>query len=196
MSNSVDARGLNCPQPVIATKRALDSITEGVITTIVDNAVAKENVAKFATANQCTVAIAEQDGTYILTITKVKSDSSSIPAAAQPLAGTQVFLITRPTLGHGSDELGTVLMKSFFVTLVEKQPYPKAILLLNSGVHLTVNGSPVLDHLRQLAVQGVEILSCGTCLDYYGMKEQLAIGGITNMYTIMDYLSEHKTITL
>lgn len=196
MSNNVDARGLNCPQPVIATKRALDSITEGVVTTIVDNAVAKENVAKFAAANQCSVTVAEQDGNYILTITKGKTASQPVPEAVKPLAGTQVLLISRQTLGQGSDELGAVLMKSFFVTLVEKQPYPKAILLLNSGVHLTVAGSPVLDHLRQLDAQGVEILSCGTCLDYYGLKEQLAIGGITNMYTIMDLISEYKTITL
>ena len=200
MSIQVDARGLNCPQPVIATKRALDSIASGVVTTIVDNVVAKENVAKFAAANHCTVSIIEEGQFFTLTITK---ESESQAASQQPAikqhaapSGHHVFLITRAIMGHGSDELGAVLMKSFFVTMVEKEPLPQAVLFLNGGVKLTVAGSPVLDHIRTLADQGVDILSCGTCLDYFQLKDQLAVGGITNMYTIMDLITDQKVITI
>ena len=200
MSIHVDARGLNCPQPVIATKRALDSIASGVVTTIVDNAVAKENVAKFAAANHCAISIAAEGQYFTLTITKgsalqTESDKQATVEKTAP-SGNHVFLITRAIMGHGSDELGAVLMKSFFVTMVEKEPLPQAVLFLNGGVRLTVAGSPVLDHIRTLADQGVKILSCGTCLDYFQLKDQLAVGGITNMYTIMDLITDQKVITV
>ncbi len=198
MSINVDARGLNCPQPVIATKKALDTIAEGVITTIVDNAVSKENVVKFAKANSCDVTVAEKGDHFYITITKGAANGLSLPVVAFPedLGGTHVFLITQNTFGHGSSELGTILIRSFFFTMVEKEPLPKTVLFANSGVKLTVKGSPVLDHLQALAARGVEVLSCGTCLDYYQLKEQLAVGGITNMYTIMDEITAHKAVTL
>lgn len=199
MSINVDARGLNCPQPVIATKRALDSIAAGTVTTIVDNAVAKENVAKFAAANHCVVTITEQGDHFILTITKGGSGretGKSVESAPASDTGSHIFLITREMMGHGSDELGAVLMKSFFVTMVEKEPLPQAVLFLNGGVKLTLAGSPVIDHLRTLASKGVTIMSCGTCLDYFQEKDRLAIGGITNMYTIMDLITDNRTITI
>lgn len=198
MSINVDARGLLCPQPVIATKKALDNMTEGVITTIVDNSVSKENVVKFAKANLCDVAVAEKSGHFYITITKGAPNGLALPvqALAQEQGGTHVFLITQNTFGHGSSELGTILIKAFFFTMVEKEPLPKTVLFANSGVKLAVEGSPVLDHLQALAGRGVEILSCGTCLDYYHLKEQLAVGGVTNMYTIMDEITSHKAVTL
>ena len=194
MSVNVDARGLACPQPVIATKRALDSIDSGTVTTIVDNAVAKENVTKFARASNCAVSVSESGGHYTLTITKGEGGSPAPPAAAK--TGSLVFLITRDTLGHGSEELGAVLMKSFFFTMTELEPLPRAVLFLNSGVRLTVKGSPVLEHIRNLEGRGVEIISCGTCLDYFGLKDELAAGTIGNMYTIMELLTADKAITL
>lgn len=199
MSINVDARGLNCPQPVIITKRALDSIKEGTVTAIVDNAVAKENVAKFATANHCSVTITEEGEHFILTITKGvtgKEITQSVEPTQKGSARNHVFLITQEIMGHGSDELGAVLMKSFFVTIVEKEPLPQAMLFLNGGVKLTLQDSPVMTHLQTLADRGVTILSCGTCLDYFQEKERLAIGGITNMYTIMDMITDYKTITI
>lgn len=197
MSLNVDARGLNCPQPVIATKKALDSIDAGLVTVIVDNAVAKENVTKFAVANHCSVATQEKDGHYYLTITKGSGASAALAAPLEePAPDGTVYLITSETLGHGSAELGAVLMKSFFFTLTSADQPPKALLFLNSGVKLAVAGSPVLDHLQTLANKKVEILSCGTCLDYFALKEQLAVGGITNMYTILEMVNGSKSITL
>ncbi len=200
MSTDIDARGLACPQPVIATKKALDAIADGVVTTIVDNAAAKENVVKFAAASGCGVSVEEQGGHYRIRITKgapVAADKSGPGDRpdGRP-TGDTVYLITKDTLGHGSDDLGAILTKSFFYTVRESQPLPKAILFINGGVRLSVAGSPVLDHLRALAAAGVTVLSCGTCLDFFGLKDELAVGGVTNMYTILDHLTAGKAITL
>lgn len=193
-TNTVDARGLTCPQPVIATKKALEAIADGVVTTIVDNLTAKENVVKFAVANGCGASVEEKDGHYYVRITKGAPTGEQRDTAA---TGEIVYLISKDTLGHGSDELGAVLTKAFFVTLPEVEPLPKSLLFINGGVRLTAQGSPVLDHLKALSERGVELLSCGTCLDYYHLKDKLAVGSVTNMYTILAKLSEApKAITL
>jgi selenium metabolism protein YedF len=196
MSTDIDARGLSCPQPVIATKKALDAIADGIVTTLVDNLAAKENVVKFAVANGCGVSVEEQGGHYRIRITKGAPVAAGQSGPASAPAGETVYLITRETLGHGSDELGAILMKSFFYTVRESKPLPRAVLFINSGVKLTVAGSPVLDHLTALAAAGVNVLSCGTCLDYFALKDTLAVGGVTNMYTILEQLAAGKAVTL
>lgn len=205
MSTEIDARGLACPQPVIATKKALDAIAGGVVTTIVDNQAAKENVMKFATASGCGVSVEEMGGHYRIRITKDAPAGASGAAAtggcaAVPIvcqaAGETVYLITQDTLGHGSADLGAMLIKSFFYTLLESEPLPRAVLFINSGVRLTTAGSPVLDHLTALAARGVTVLSCGTCLDFFTLKDKLAVGGVTNMYTIIAELAAGKAVTL
>jgi selenium metabolism protein YedF len=197
MSINVDARGLTCPQPVIATKKALDSVAEGVVTSIVDNAVAKENVVKFAVANSCGVSVEEKSGHYYIKITKGAGRTASEEGVRTACAGQDVYLITKATLGHGSEELGAVLMKAFIYTVLESSPLPRAMLFLNSGVQLTANDSPVLEHLKSLASRDVQILSCGTCLDYFNLKDRVAVGGVSNMYNIIAELSgAAKVITL
>jgi len=202
MFTNVDARGLSCPQPVIATKKALDSITDGVVVTIVDNEVSKENVIKFATANQCDVSCEQRNGAFYIRIAK---SGSAEPSSTnnQPLvksgnapSGKVVYFINQDVLGQGSMDLGAVLMKSFFYTLTEMEDYPRSILFVNSGVYLTVEGSPVLELIKKLAARGVTILSCGTCLDYYKIKEKLAVGSVTNMYTIVGEMNSGPVVTL
>lgn len=197
MSTNIDARGLVCPQPVIVTKKALESIVSGVVIITVDNRIAKENIIKFATAHGCGVSITEQDGDFSLKITKVEQLSEPSITPQSVATSETVYLITQDTLGHGNRELGAVLMKSFVYTLLEAKPVPKAILFMNAGILLTIEDSPVLPHLCKLADAGVEILSCGTCLDYYKVKDRLAVGTVTNMYTIVETMSvATKVITL
>lgn len=197
MYTNIDARGLACPQPVIAVKKALESIVSGVVTITVDDRIAKENVLKFAASYGCGVSITEQDGDFSLKITKEEQRSEPSVNLQSMAAGDTVYLMTQDTLGHGNRELGAVLMKGFVYTLLETKPMPKAILFMNSGILLTIEDSPVLPHLRTLADAGVEILSCGTCLDYYEVKDRLAVGGVTNMYTIVETMSAAiKVITL
>jgi len=197
MSTNIDARGMICPEPLIATKKALEGIVSGIVSILVDNVIAKENVTKFATAHGCGVSITQQDSDFVLRITK-ETPTLGLSVAQHPVAASDtMYIITQDTLGHGNRELGAVLMKGFIYTLLEIQPMPKALLFMNSGVLLTIGSSPLLPHLNQLVQDGVEILSCGTCLDYFAVKDKLAVGGVTNMYTIVEMMSaKAKVITL
>jgi selenium metabolism protein YedF len=97
-------------------------------------------------------------------------------------------------MGEGNSELGCVLMKSFIYALNSLEKLPSAILCYNSGVMLTTEGSDSIEDLKSLEARGVEILSCGTCLDFYGLKEKLAVGGVTNMYAIAEKLSDTSKV--
>ena len=194
---NIDGRGLACPGPVIEVKKALEGIDTGVVTIFVDNKIAKENVFKFATAHGCSASIAEQSGGFLLTICKGEALPELVISSEKTVTGDTVYVFSQDTLGHGNRELGAVLMKGFMYTLLETNPKPKTLLFMNSGVLLTVEGSPVVEHLGNLAQAGVEILSCGTCLDYFAVKDKLAIGEITNMYTIVEAMTgAAKVITL
>lgn len=195
MLKEVDARGLACPKPVIQTKKAIEELQEGQVTTIVDNEIAKENVTKYAKSMNLNYQVREVDGFFHIDIFK---DEMGLQTEAMPLPkpklGEQVILVGEDKLGKGNDQLGEVLIKGFFYTLTEMEPYPSAILFLNSGIMLTIESSPVLEYLRTLEMQGVQVLSCGTCLDYYNAKDQLAVGGVTNMYTIVEHLNKAKNV--
>jgi selenium metabolism protein YedF len=211
----IDNRGLSCPQPVINTKKALEELfqeghEEFTLTVIVDNEAARENVSRLARTAGCRVTAEEKgDGIYVIIQEQEhgqKDDQKEISqpevtefchCAGEPEEGGTVFLITSSTLGQGSEELGKLLMRSFIYSLKETSFLPSKMLFLNSGVFLTTEGSPVLDELNQLVEMGVEVFSCGTCLDYYQLKDKLKVGNVTNMYdTVENVLSAAKCITL
>jgi len=191
MRLEVDARGMQCPKPVIETKKAIENVNEGTITTIVDNEVAKENVAKLAKSLSYDVNVEEINGDFHVNIYKGILEKDFMP---KPKSSTRdlVILIGKDSMGEGSEELGKVLIKGYFYTLTESKPFPKAILFINSGVRLTTEGSEVIEHIRKLEGEGVEILSCGTCLDYFNIKDKLIVGGVSNMYTIVEKMNEAK----
>ncbi len=191
MKLEVDARGMDCPKPVIETKKAIEKINEGQITTIVDNEVAKENVKKFAKSLNYEVDVNEVEGNYYVNIYKGVVGDEYTPKKKSDIQDL-VILIGTDKMGEGSEELGKILMKGYMYTLTESKPYPKAILFINSGVNLTTEGSEVVDHIRKLEGEGVEILSCGTCLDYYNLKDKLVVGGVSNMYTIVEKMNGAK----
>ncbi|MFZ5591037.1 MAG: sulfurtransferase-like selenium metabolism protein YedF [Bacillota bacterium] len=196
----VDCRGLACPQPVLKTQNALRTAEQSIIEIIVDNAVAKENVSIFLANAGENFSWQEKDGLYHFTVIRDK-DSASIPKPEEKPTATineaPVYLVTTNVFGQGAPDLGQTLMKSLMVTLVESDPVPKALLFLNSGVFLTCQGSPVLEQLKKLLQKGTTIISCGTCLDYYKLKEKLAVGRIGNMLEINQFLtSPGQTITI
>ena len=196
----LDCQGLACPQPVILTKKALDQ-RPSQLTVIVDNAAAKENVSKFAAAAGYGVNIEPAGGVFRLHLLALGTAPATGPADTAAPAATSadgpVFLISRSTLGQGDDQLGAILMKSFFVSLQELPPAPRAILLLNGGVQLAVDGSPVLAGLQELSRRGVNVLVCGTCMDFFQLKDKLAVGSVTNMYSILTELTAAgRAITL
>ena len=180
----IDARGLVCPQPVILTKKALEEIEEGEIVAIVDNISARENVSRFAANLNYEYEVSDENGCHYIKIRKVTGN--------QKLGGKEdsiVIVITSDKLGQGAEELGKVLMKSYTYALTETKPLPKAVMFLNSGVKLTSEGSEVLENIKRLEGSGVEIISCGTCLDYYKLKETLQAGIVGNMYSIIEKMN-------
>ncbi len=181
MKLTVDARGLSCPEPVIMTKRALDSQEVNEVLAIVDNQTAVENISRMAKTLNLESMVEEQNGSYFINIIK-----DEVVTQKQEISGSTVVLIKSNVLGEGDDQLGSILMKSFIYTLTQMEGEIKTILLLNSGVMLTTAGSELLEHLKILANSGVEILSCGTCLDFYGLTDKLQVGGVGNMYTIVE----------
>jgi selenium metabolism protein YedF len=114
------------------------------------------------------------------------------------LGGPLVLVVPSERMGRGEhDELGTVLIRSFFHTLGEVSPTPDTVLFFNSGVKLVAEGSPLVEELQALAARDVEILACGTCLGYYALKDKVAVGEVSNMYTIAErMLGADKVVTL
>ncbi|MDR7857326.1 sulfurtransferase-like selenium metabolism protein YedF [Tissierella sp.] len=190
MNKEVDARGLLCPKPVIMTKKELDNFPGGVLTTIVDNEVAKDNVSKLAASYGYSFIVDKsKENDYYIHITKDKLDNKA--AAKEEVCIPDTFkdltiAIGSNLMGNGGEELGKILMKSFIYTVKETTPWPATMVFFNSGVYLTCEGSEVLDDLKAMADEGVEIISCGTCLDYYNIKDTLKVGEIGNMYTIYE----------
>ncbi|GAB6157047.1 sulfurtransferase-like selenium metabolism protein YedF [Desulfotomaculum varum] len=196
MIREINNRGLACPQPVINTKRALDEIQQGTVISVVDNRVALENVTRFAENAGCQVSVEEKNGEFYITITKGEATGTVVAIPDRCQTGSVVYLITGNTFGSGAEDLGEVLMVSFFNSLLEK-PAPRLIMLVNSGVRLAVQHSRVLDQITRLAERGTEVLACGTCLEYYKLKDQLAVGRVTNMLEILENLTAgDQVITL
>ncbi len=197
MTRTVDARGLPCPQPVIQTRNALQE--SAAVTTIVDNVTAQQNVTRMAEKSGCTVQAEEREDGIYLHISKGGSpQGEAVTQPPSPLAGGPlVLVIPDDSMGRGDHELGQILIRGFFHTLGEVEPLPDTIIFFNSGVKLVVDGSPVLEDLQDLRGRGVEILACGTCLGHYDLKDKVAVGEVSNMYTIAEtMLGAGKVISL
>lgn len=194
MMIEIDARGENCPKPVIMTKKALESIGAGEgIVTIVDNEMAKENVSKLLKSMDIDFKVDQKEGDYYITAGSVEVEIAGAGAkkdSDENVSKNTVIMFDKDKMGHGNDELGAVLIKGFIYTLTELEELPSALLFVNSGIKLTTTGSAVIEDIKQLEARGVEVLSCGTCLDYYGLQDGLEVGGVTNMYTIVEKLME------
>ncbi|HPF20123.1 MAG TPA: sulfurtransferase-like selenium metabolism protein YedF [Syntrophomonas sp.] len=186
MREIVDARGLSCPQPVVLTKKALEREEVKEVLTIVDNPTALENVARMVKTLQLGSVVDEKEGQYYISI--FKEEGLQGKNEKETLEGDTVILINSNVLGQGDNKLGGILMKSFLYTLTQLEGEIKSVIFMNSGVLLTTAGSELIEHLQVLAEHGTEILSCGTCLDFYNVNNKLAVGTVTNMYTITEKL--------
>lgn len=178
-----DCRGLACPTPVIKTKQTLMHAGGDPIRVLVDNGAPRENVARFAKTHGCTVEEEPYEDGWQLTLFPASIQQQQ----QQAIYGQQpVLLIGSDRLGDGPDELGRLLMKNFIITLLDIPVPPEAVFFINSGVHLTTAGSELLEPLHKLTATGTGVFSCGICLDYFGLRDKLAVGSITNMYTIAE----------
>jgi selenium metabolism protein YedF len=187
MTKILDLTGLACPLPVVRTKEALETEGDRHLIVMVDNIAARDNVTRFAESRGCEVSVAAASGCYQLTIQPPvggKPSSCIFPDATPELQGN-VVVFAADLMGQGDPELGGILMRAFCQTLVQME-VPKKLLFYNRGVFLTLNDSPVLAELKGLEEMGVELLVCGTCLDFYKVKERLAAGKVSNMFTILE----------
>jgi len=181
---TINCRNLSCPAPVITVKKALQEHSK--IRVLLDDGTPYENVTRFSRNRGCRIA-EERDGSgWILTISK--GAVAEHPDSDTESPRMRVVMITSDRLGDGPEELGRLLMKNFIHTLLETSDLPTRMLFLNTGVHLTCEGSDTLEALIKLHGMGVEIFSCGLCLDFFKMKEKLRAGATTNMLATAEYL--------
>ncbi len=193
MTKKLDLKGKPCPTPVVETKKALDSIDEGIVFVEVDNEVSKNNVERFAKKYGCSVEVKEKDGIYTLTITK--RFTCEVPVETGNNLDDYILYLNKDTMGVGNNELGRILIRAFFKTLIDNNKKPKKIIFVNSGVKLVVEGSEILEDLEKLMEEfKIEILACGTCLDYFNLKEKIKVGTISNMFDIQNALIEASKI--
>lgn len=195
----VDARGLPCPQPLMLAKKALTALSEGeCLRMLLDNKLSCDNVIRFLRDHGLTPELSVEEDVYTLEVVKVSAtaplgDAAAYCAPAQPAAGP-VIVINHHGMGSGSEELGKILLQACINTLNELDPLPEAILCYNAGVFAVAQGAPTVPALTELVAQGVTLLVCGTCVDYFELQDQVAVGTISNMYDILQQLSTAQRI--
>ena len=195
----IDARGQACPLPVVRAKKALSAMAAGELEVLVDNETSVHNLEALGKKLKCqTTSEQREEKTYAVVFAKAESDGPAVVSggtgaaddlegiACEAAHGGQVVVVSSECMGAGDDDLGRTLMKAFMFALTQQDELPASVLFYNGGVKLTCEGSPVLDDLHALADAGVEVLSCGTCLNHYGLAEKLAVGEVTNMYVIVE----------
>lgn len=191
-NKTLDARGLQCPMPVIKTKKAFEE-TQGDLTmdVLVDNDIAVQNVTKFAKSQNFECESQAIGSDFKITIKR----GTGYMAAGENVKpkvkkdGGLCILIGTDKIGRGNDELGAILMKSYIFSLTESRPLPEKLIFLNSGVNLTTTNKEAIENLKKLEQSGTTIISCGTCLDFYNLKDKVAVGSIGNMYDIVDSMN-------
>ena len=186
MKPDIDCSGVRCPEPVLRTRRMLDS-GSGPFTVFVDNETARDNVLRFSRTAGCRAEARQAEGGYLISVEPgdkaAVAGSGSEQAQCGPSAGRVIF-IASDQVGTGDPELGRTLMKMFLYAAAESETTPSAIIFLNSGVRLVTEDDETAAHVARLEEAGAEVLVCGTCLDFYGLKEKLKAGHVSNMYDI------------
>lgn len=202
-TRTVDARGLACPLPVVNAKTAADAMTEGgVLTVLVDNETAVQNLCKFAGSRGYEAASFKKAEREFSVTMQVTAGAEAAPAgqeeagcAPDAVRKGMTVVLSANVMGTGEEQLGKNLMKAFVFALTKQDVLPEHVLCYNSGAYLTCEGSESLADLKTLEAEGVKIITCGTCLDYYGLKEKLAVGTVTNMYDIVT-VQEQSTLVI
>ncbi len=200
----IDVKGRQCPMPLIETKKALKEIgAQETLKILIDNTTSAKNVTHFLFDNEIkftenkigdTIEIlVNYSGKTLENVDETVYCSINEKPAEKP-AGDYVVLMAKDRLGEGSDELGEALAGAMINTLKSMELLPKKIIFLNSGINLVVKGSLVLDDLTELQKNGVDIIVCGTCLDYFGKMDDLAVGRISNMLDILQSMKDAQKV--
>jgi len=186
----INCRGMACPQPVVTTKQALEQLKDRDLIVIVDNPSSSENVKRFAQSQGCDVKMERKGEDFYVHIQKGESKDGNKVAGKEGKDRKIVVYINSDLLGGGDEALGSFLIKAFLRTLLDLEKIPDRLILINSGVRLASEDSQTLDTLRTCAEKGVEIVSCGTCLDFYKLRDKLGVGRVSNMFDILQSMVE------
>ena len=199
-NRTIDARGLACPLPVVNAKKAAAEMAGGVLTVLVDNEIAVQNLQKFAKQKGYAAEgrkLADREYAVEIHISGAETAAPAEQASAcspDMRRGGMVVVLSANVMGTGEEKLGRALMKAFVFALTKQDVLPETIVCYNTGAYLSCTGADTLEDLKLLEAEGVNILTCGTCLDFYGIKEQLAVGSVTNMYEIVETMERASTL--
>ena len=195
----VDARGLQCPKPLMMAKKELDGGCDSLLVKV-SNEAAVSNLQRLAGRMARPVSVEQEDDFWNVRIGGTDGEEANAQAASCECAELEPYavFVGKDYVGDGDETLGKSLMKMALYTLSESGNPPAHLLFMNSGVKLVAGGEQaIIDSVSSLIAQGTEVLVCGTCLDFYRLKEQLAVGEVSNMYDILGRMQESsKTITL
>lgn len=186
-SRTVNAKGLSCPQPVVLTKQALEAMDQGEVCVLVDNETARENVSRFAASQGCSVSASSQ-GESIFEVLIKKEAACSSRLSASAATERIVYLFDKDHIGPNM-ELGKVLTNGFLAAMQSLDNKNCAIVLISNAVRLATEGSYVLGVLQELEKQGFGIFICGTCLNFYRIRENVRVGTISNALEILECLT-------
>lgn len=197
----VNALGDACPIPVVKTKNAIKELNgSGQVCVLVDNEIAVQNLTKMARQKGYGIKsekLEERKYQVVLTVGEAAEEKTAadVPELCIPDGRkNKVVVIASDKMGSGDDVLGALLMKGFIFALTQQDELPATILLYNGGARLTCEDSPALEDFKSLEAQGVEILTCGTCLNHYGLTEKLQVGSVTNMYVITEKMLQASAV--
>ena len=205
MERIIDCKGLNCPLPVVNAKKAAEEMASGdILTVLVDNEIAVQNLLRFASGKGFG-ASSEKKGGKEFAVTMAIATAQAAPAEAQESEEEitcaldtrkkgMLVVLSANVMGTGDEKLGKSLMKAFVFALTKQDRLPETILCYNTGAYLTCEGADTLEDLKSMEAEGVTVLTCGTCLDFYGIKDKLAVGSVTNMYDIVERMEKAKTV--
>ncbi|TLM66140.1 MAG: sulfurtransferase-like selenium metabolism protein YedF [Deltaproteobacteria bacterium] len=177
----LDCRGQQCPQPVVQVRRQMQAAPDTPLQVLVDDPAARDNVGRLASSRGYRVRVEPQESGFRLELAPGEKTAAAQPAA---IAGPTVVFVTSDQMGSGDPKLGQILMKNFFFTLAENDVAPDLLLFVNAGARLTVGGSDVIEPLQRLVDLGADIATCGLCLEFFGLKDTLVVGRVTNMLEI------------
>lgn len=214
MSREIDAIGKACPIPVIMAKKEIDNGNNDFLVKV-DNNIAVENLKRLANSQGLIINVESEDGIFKVSFSKnsnkvseinIQNEIENCEECEEILEKIEVkknkkdtwsVFIGKDIIGAGNEELGKSLMKMYFYTISESKDLPKSILFMNDGVKVPTLNEQAIEHLKTLEENGVEILVCGACLNFYGLEEKLKVGKVSNMYDITNYMNESsKVITL
>lgn len=201
MKKSIDCKGMACPLPVVNAKKASEELRAGdALTVLVDNEIAVQNLTRFAEHKGFGVSAEKKDEkeyAVIMTISGAAAEEvkeAEIACVTDSRRKGMLVVLSGNQMGTGDPRLGTSLMKAFVFALTKQDQLPDTILCYNTGAYLSCEGADTLEDLKLLESEGVTILTCGTCLDFYGLKEKLAVGTVTNMYDIVERMENAAQI--